>query len=562
LTLQATRPIAAVLLLSALGALAFSFLSETRDDAPSDSYEDTKRQAGLTGRKEDAEATVNPLAGVTDVRTILESLDTVGMDAVVERLAQLGTTSPDIVALLVELLREEYDVERSEKAWSVDALRGALAAIGKPAVPALVKALDDDEDVLRRRVALVVKDMGEVAAQSVPVLLARLDRKERDVYVRNAMIEALGGIGPSAKPALPWLHGMTRDKNQRTALRCKTADALFAIEGASDEVFETWRIVLIDGGPDLRQTVLEHIGKTGVDAQPMMRAVLTLLAEEDSTHQEWAIYALQAMESEDERVLRALRAIFEDESAQYGAAANALASLGYRGREVLWERVAFTHDHGRVVGVEALAAQGGDPDRLVDLLLPALESENHGVNTDALRILSQLKPRASVVFPALDKRVLHDTDGWLRVHAVALLGSLREPTKASNAALLSALNDTDDVSVYQSALSGIDGTANPNREVFDIVVNAARSSKWGFMDSIRALGTYSGTPHAKDAVGALVDALERSTGGQAIVFAAQALELHGRTAESALPALRAARAKFPQWTYVTDRVDSAIKAIQ
>ncbi len=561
--MRIAQPVVVLLLLFVVGLFVLLLSSESEDRATPGAGDDKVHRAGLTGRMDDATDAADPLAELTDAREILALTKAAGVDAVVERLAALARASPELVGVLIERLREEHDVERMENGWNIEAVRRSLVAIGKPAVQPLIDALGDDEEELRRRVAIVLGEMKNVAAPAVPVLLAHLEGKERDIYVRNAMIEALGGIGPAAKDALPWLHKMTRDPNERTALRCKTADALFAVGGASEDVFETWRIVLVDGGPDLRQTVLEDIGESGVAAQSMLRSVLAVLAEDDATLHTGAIFALSRMESEDERVLRALRAIFEskDFDAPFAAAAKALASIGDQGREVLWQRIEFARPFARVEGVSALMEQGGDSDRLAALLVPIVD-ENFAVAQRALELLPRLKAKASLVFPALDKRVLHDQDSWLRVHAVRVLGSLREPTKETTEALLRALDEPNEVSVYQSALAGIDGSANPDKRVFDIVVDGPKRTRWGRMDAIRALGTYATTEHAKDAVDALIAVLrDEEMGGQAITIAARSLENYGFEAKRALSDLRAARKRWSHWTYVTERVDASIEAI-
>src|SRR5262249_42691298 len=73
-------------------------------------------------------------------------------------------------------------------------------AEARPALPALVVALGDEDVVVRRRVAMALGMMGAEAKEAVPALTAALGDPSDAVRLHAAA--ALGEIGPEARPAL------------------------------------------------------------------------------------------------------------------------------------------------------------------------------------------------------------------------------------------------------------------------------------------------------------------------------------------------------------------------
>lgn len=78
-----------------------------------------------------------------------------------------------------------------------------LGAIAKPAVPALVRALDCGNPYLEREAPRALGSMGEEARDAVPALIANLRKSNRDAGWFSA--DALGDIGLPALIAIPEL---------------------------------------------------------------------------------------------------------------------------------------------------------------------------------------------------------------------------------------------------------------------------------------------------------------------------------------------------------------------
>jgi hypothetical protein len=77
----------------------------------------------------------------------------------------------------------------------------ALQKIGPVAVPAIVAALRNDIEVVRRAAALALRELGPAAEAAVPALVAAL-KDDDGISMRAMAATALGEIGPAAVPAL------------------------------------------------------------------------------------------------------------------------------------------------------------------------------------------------------------------------------------------------------------------------------------------------------------------------------------------------------------------------
>lgn len=78
-----------------------------------------------------------------------------------------------------------------------------LGAIAKPAVPALIRALDCGDLCVEREAPRALGSMGESARDAVPALIANLRKSDRDAGWFSA--DALGDIGAPALVAIPEL---------------------------------------------------------------------------------------------------------------------------------------------------------------------------------------------------------------------------------------------------------------------------------------------------------------------------------------------------------------------
>jgi HEAT repeat protein len=164
---------------------------------------------GVLRALEDADVTLRRLAA--------QALSAIATDARGERVG-LGEHGPTAVAAL---LRAIEDQDRMVKAFSYSAL-ASMTEAGSAAVPVLSVRLQSADPGERRLARCTLEGLGPYAAGAVPALSALLT--SRDEYERMFTARTLGAIGSAAASATPGLVSGLRDANNDVAIMC--ADAL------------------------------------------------------------------------------------------------------------------------------------------------------------------------------------------------------------------------------------------------------------------------------------------------------------------------------------------------
>jgi HEAT repeat protein len=187
------------------------------------------------------------------------------VDAVMNVLAKLGEK---VVPRLIEALKVE---DMRFRAATIIARIGPPA---KPAVPALIDALADEDSQTRNEVLFALGAVGPDAEAAVPAITKALD--DPDINVRYAACYALGKIGPSAAAAKPELV-----ENLGAADRVLAMSSGWALAQVACECEETAAKavpVLIDalGAPDAMTRIqaadaLAAFGALAKDAAPALR---------------------------------------------------------------------------------------------------------------------------------------------------------------------------------------------------------------------------------------------------------------------------------------------------
>src|SRR5262249_27024446 len=117
-----------------------------------------------------------------------------------------GPPREDPLGKAVRLLKSADLEERIQAAQAL----GALAANAEPAIPELVKALDDRSTFVR---AEVVRALEKVGPAAVPALAEALGNSSENVRISAA--RALSGMGAAAVPVVPKLGRVLRHDKSR-----------------------------------------------------------------------------------------------------------------------------------------------------------------------------------------------------------------------------------------------------------------------------------------------------------------------------------------------------------
>jgi HEAT repeat protein len=107
-----------------------------------------------------------------------------------------------------------------------------LGKIGKPAVPALIKALEDNGKYTRRYAARALREMGEDASDAIPALSNAI--KDSDSQTREYSVEALGNMVNEAEQVIPVLKKATKDSDND--VKKKAAKSINSLKTYIEEV--------------------------------------------------------------------------------------------------------------------------------------------------------------------------------------------------------------------------------------------------------------------------------------------------------------------------------------
>jgi HEAT repeat protein len=241
-------------------------------------------------------------------------------------LAEIGTKSAPAAAELIKALDHAEGI-----AWSASAYGGgcryhaarALAAIGKPVVPELIKVLSGGSEAARRGAAMALARMGAGAGEAVPALIEALGAKEP--VTRGEVALALASVAPSNADAVSALCGSLKDADY--GVRTHAAGALGACGQAAKSAVPALKAALKDERREVRYAAFTALGKIGAAAVP---ALVEALGEEgDSWNRARAARALCAIGPEAGPATDALVGALGAEDAETRReAAWALAAIG------------------------------------------------------------------------------------------------------------------------------------------------------------------------------------------------------------------------------------------
>jgi len=335
-------------------------------------------------------------------------------------------TPPSSVDKLVQQLAARDLPTRREAAYELSHLGKAA----KPALPALIKALEDDDKQVWSSALAGIAALGPDAQEAIPVLLDQLDgrknrRGRRDV--RQGVMRTAYALSKIGKPALQPLTDALGQSD--TTLKVGAARALGGMGAAAKDAVPAMIKNLGDTQDTVRDETAQSLAAIGPEAGP---ALVTALQDADAHRRAGAADALAQMDPHFQ-----------------GA-----------GKEVEQAAAKETDPVTRGAMFAAMVRTGVAPDHCVALILPAVTDENETLRHAALNaLLSNLAVRKAAV-PKLAE-LLKDKNTATRERAAHALGRMGSDAVGALPALLDAARAAEGAPVYAEALAQLGPKALP-----------------------------------------------------------------------------------------------------
>ena len=208
---------------------------------------------------------------------------------------------PRSVQALREALKGNRSQTRQTAAQSLGRIlqdvRPAVRNLARPAIPDLAAALHDPDRDVRMCVVIAVKQAGPDAGEAVGPLIELL-RHEDDPQMVAVAVEALGRIGPQARPAVPVLASFANDP--RHSARILSALAMWRIGPARRAECRVVLPVLIDqlstgSSPRERAWAAEVLAEMAPIAHEALPALIAATRDQDKRVGRAAQAAIEAI---------------------------------------------------------------------------------------------------------------------------------------------------------------------------------------------------------------------------------------------------------------------------
>lgn len=337
-----------------------------------------------------------------------------------------------------------------------------LGPIAKPAVPALARAMKDENPEIAMRAAFA---LGRLGSSGVPRLIDAMNSK-RD-STRLLAIQGLGLAGREAREASPELIRALQDSNRKIAEQALDTLRRFGEGPHITSLAEMLR------NPELRIRILA--ARTLAAVGPQARAAIPALVEAERQNnnllREYVIDALGRIQPSNPEVASVLRIALRDGDAKVRV--RAADGLNYGGAAagsavpVLTEALKDGDVEVRRSVITALGTIASQNQTLNSLIIPevtsGLDDSDFLVRILAAKALARLGPSAAASVESL-KAALDDSNPGVRSWAALALGAVGPLAHTAQSALSDLLSDPDKavVSAAREALKKI-GMDSPAR---------------------------------------------------------------------------------------------------
>jgi HEAT repeat protein len=272
----------------------------------------------------------------------------------------------------------------------------ALARVGEPAVPALLKILDGPDAKLRECAAYALGEIGPGARAAVPSLIRAIESLDPQNKPNLLAIRALGRIGPEARAAIPALNGWLDKSSQYYYDVVIALDRIGAPPGR--KLVDRF---LREGNPFVA-THLAWLGPKIREVASPLRAALTDKRLQVRISAAVALAHIDPAATDVIPVLIEGLKRWEDEELDVEDVPNALARFGPRASAAMPELIGLISNGSPDTDLHKAVVQI-DPEgkSCVPALIAALKDDDPGIVSAAANCLAVLGPRAKEAIPDL-----------------------------------------------------------------------------------------------------------------------------------------------------------------
>jgi HEAT repeat protein len=409
-----------------------------------------------------------------------------------------------------------------------------LVKIGKPAVPALKKAVEGANGLARAAAVVALAQIGPAAKEALPAIIKALtDSRDK---VKTAACWAVYTIGPTPE-AIPGLAGnvLGVDKNAtRYSVYC-----LVKLAPQHPEAATPLGRALGQSDKKIRALAEMTLRKLGLKAVPAYATACAFSYRRERTVE----LAEKYLRPLGRGAVPELAKCLEKKNYLLNlGGVKALGALGWRARSTTSELARFMadqkHDHKtRVEAVLALGRVGRGHPQALKALEAALWSKNIDVQKAAARALGEMKAAASPAVSELLKLLRSDRFYSTRTEAAAALGAIGPAAREAVPALIALLeNKKTHGNVRAAVARALGGIGPAAKAAVPVLLKEFAPGGSKFMRKAAADGLGGIGPDAKAAVPALA-AATASKDYTVRRHTARALGRIGPAAKQAVPQL-------------------------
>lgn len=351
----------------------------------------------------------------------------------VRALKQLGPQAKTAVLRLSDALEDKEPLIRIEAARAL----GAIGPEAKATIPALIKRFGD-KDQVRLEGAVwfaAAKALGEIGPASMPHLMPILEAEDWSRFTPVA--EALYGIGPEARQAVPHLLNALKNKSDVEDIRNASIYALGGIGVATENVVSRLIMFVRLDNFHTQYYACRALGEIGPKAAAATPALIKAATIGVSSVRRHAARALGRIRPDDDSVVLLLVTLLDDKSHSVRVeAAVALGNCGAAAMSALPDLMRAAQNKKRRIQVEAARSiwkLTGDAEKILSVLINELENLDNSIS--AAQLLGEMENAAAPAVTALQQAANSEdpetqdaaTEALRQIQSDSVLPARRDP---------------------------------------------------------------------------------------------------------------------------------------